>query len=235
MKNKVLLIAFILFNSLTVKAQTKLSPDDFEKKLITTKQVQLIDVRTPGEYGDGHLKDAKNIDYKNQAFKDEISSLDKNKPVFVYCLGGVRSAAAANILHENGFTEIYDMSGGYLKWTSAGKTIDSPNGKTATGMDMAGFNKLTAGDEIVLIDFYAPWCAPCVEMLPIVHKLADEYKGKVAIRTIQYDQNKTLAKELGIDEIPAFLLYKNGKLVKRTNGLIKEPGFRKMLDSSLGK
>ncbi|TDE11713.1 thioredoxin domain-containing protein [Dyadobacter psychrotolerans] len=235
MKKNILLFVFILFNGLATKAQTKLNPDDFEKKLAATKQGQLIDVRTPGEYKDGHLKNAQNIDYKNQAFKDKIKTLDKNKPVFVYCLGGVRSAAAANILHENGFSEIYDMTGGYLKWTSAGKITDAPTTKTATGMDMAGFKKLIGADEIVLIDFYAPWCAPCVEMLPTVHKLSEEYKGKVTIRTIEYDQNKALAKELGIDEIPAFLLYKNGKLVKRTNGLIKEPGFRKMLDSSLGK
>jgi thioredoxin 1 len=233
MINRFILSASLLLAVFTTNAQTVLDTGDFEKKLTSAKQPQLIDVRTPGEFKDGHLQNSKNIDYKSQDFKDQIAKLDKDKPVFVYCLGGVRSAAAAEVLHQNGFSEIYDMKGGYLKWTLAGKPVIAPEKKAAKGMSLSDFNKLTSSEPLVLIDFYAPWCGPCVKMLPTIHKLTDEYKGKVKISTIHYDENNALAKELGIDEIPAFLMYQNGKLVKRTNGLIEEAGFRKMLNEYL--
>jgi thioredoxin 1 len=59
------------------------------------------------------------------------------------------------------------------------------------------------------------------------------YQGKAKIETIDYDANKALAKELGIDEIPAFLLYKDGKLITRKNGMMEEKDFRELLESSL--
>ncbi|MCE7043692.1 thioredoxin domain-containing protein [Dyadobacter sp. CY312] len=236
MKIKFLLILAMVCTGLAAQAQTKLSPDEFENKLNATKQGQLLDVRTPGEYKDGHLQNAKNIDYKSPAFKEQISKLDKSKPVFVYCLGGVRSAAAADILHESGFTEIYDMTGGYLKWTSAEKPVDGASDLAATSaISMNEFNKLVSENGIVLVDFYAKWCGPCVKMLPVIHKLTDEYKGKAKIQTINYDENKALAKQMGIDEIPAFLLYKNGKLVKRVSGELSEAEFRKLLDGKSAK
>ena len=235
MKIKFLLILAVLSIGFTSYAQTPLSPDDFEKKLTSSGEAQIIDVRTPAEYKGGHLKSAQNIDYKSQTFKDQISKLDKSRPVFVYCLGGVRSAAAAEVFRESGFTEIYDMKGGYLKWTSAEKAIEGASDVSAKGMGIDEFNKLTSADHIVLVDFYAKWCAPCVKMLPIVHKLTNEYKGKATIQTLNYDENKALAKEMGIDEIPAFLLYKNGKLVRRVSGELSEPEFRKLLGSNPAK
>jgi thioredoxin 1 len=235
MKIKFLLILSMILTGLTSIAQTKLSPEEFEKKLNATKQGQLLDVRTPGEYKDGHLKNAQNIDYKSEAFKEQLSKLDKTKPVFVYCLGGVRSAAAANVLHESGFTEVYDMTGGYLKWTSADKPVEGANQTAANAMSMTDFNKMVSQDGTVLVDFYAKWCGPCVKMLPVIHKLTDEYKGKAKIQTINYDENKALAKQMGIDEIPAFLLYQDGKLVKRISGELSETEFRKLLDSKSAK
>lgn len=234
---KSILISFlsILLTASAGLAQTQLSTDDFQNKLNATKQAQLLDVRTPEEYKQGHLEKAENIDYKNAAFQEQVEKLDKNKPVFVYCLAGGRSAAAAKVLHEKGFTNVYDMQGGYLKWTSTGKLIDAPkDASTANkGMSSATFKKLISSEQLVMVDFYAPWCAPCIKMLPTVHKLAEEYKSKAKIETIHYDQNKALAKELGIDEIPAFLFYKNGKLILRKNGLMEEAEFRKLIEQHL--
>jgi thioredoxin 1 len=233
MKSIVILLAGIFLSAAVAKAQTPLSADEFQQKIQSTKNGQLVDVRTPGEYKKGHLKQAKNIDYKNPAFTEQIKSLDKNKPVFVYCLGGVRSAAAAEILHQNGFKEIYDMKGGYVKWTADGKPVDEPKGAETAGMTSVDFKRLITSKDVVLIDFYAPWCAPCVKMLPTIHKLTTEYASKAKIETISYDDNKALAKELGISEIPAFLIYKNGKLMERKNGFLEESEFRQMIDSKL--
>ncbi|PWJ57692.1 thioredoxin [Dyadobacter jejuensis] len=217
------------------QSQDQLNAKEFEEKLASTPDAQLLDVRTPAEYQDGHLHQALNVDYKNEAFTDQIKALDKDKPVFVYCLAGSRSAGAAKILSENGFKKIYDLKGGYLKWTSAGNPIDEPAqaGAKPKGMSADDFQQMVQAEPVVMIDFNAPWCAPCVKMLPIIHQLEKEYAGKAKVVAINYDENKSLAKDLGIDEIPAFLMYKNGKLVERKNGLIEEKEFRTWLDAQL--
>lgn len=226
-------IFFLMLSVLNVRAQTQLDADEFESKISSSRQVQLIDVRTPAEYQDGHLKNSKNLDYKSPNFKEEIKGLDKSNPVLVYCLSGGRSALASKALVENGFTQVYEMKGGYLKWSSSGKKVEGAEGKTAKGMSMTDFNRLTVLSGVVLIDFYAKWCAPCIKMLPTVTKLKSEYKGQASIETVDYDTNKALAKQLGIDEIPAFLLYKDGKLITRKNGMMEEKDFRELLESSL--
>jgi len=235
MKRILIPILGILLTASASLAQTQLTTDEFQKKLNTSDEAQLIDVRTPGEYSQGHLEKAENIDYKNPAFKDQVEKLDKNKPVFVYCLSGGRSAAAAKVLHEKGFANVYEMQGGYMKWTSSGKLIDAPeNGEAADkGISSTDFKTLINSDQLVMIDFYAPWCAPCTKMLPTVHKLADEYKSQAKIETIHYDQNKALAKELGIDAIPAFLFYKKGKMILRKDGFMEEAEFRKLIEKNL--
>lgn len=225
-------IIFLALSVFSVKAQTKLTADEFESKVSDSQQVQLIDVRTAAEYQEGHLKYSKNIDYKSPTFKEGIKELDKSKPVYVYCLSGGRSALASKALVENGFNQVYELKGGYLKWSSSGKIVQGGEGKAAKGMTTADFNKLTGSKRVVLIDFYAKWCAPCIKMLPTVTKLKSQYQGKARIETIDYDANKALAKELGIDEIPAFLLYKDGKLITRKDGMMEEKDFRDLLESS---
>ena len=87
------------------------------KAEVIGKDVQLVDVRTPGEYGAGHIDDAVNFDLSNRnAFMKQIETLDKDQPVYLYCLVGSRSAYAAKILRDKGFTKIYDYSGGYNDW-----------------------------------------------------------------------------------------------------------------------
>lgn len=223
----------ILASVLSFGAQAQVSMEEFENKLSKSKDAQLLDVRTPEEYGEGHLRNADNVDFKSADFKDKITKLDKSKPVFVYCLSGGRSAAAASVLRENGFSEVYDMKGGYLKWNTSGKTVEGANKSGVPGLSPTEFNKIINSEKVVLIDFYAKWCLPCVKMLPTVTKLQTEYQGKAKIEMISYDPNKTLARELGIDEIPAFLLYKDGKLVARKNGFMEEKDFRELLGSSL--
>lgn len=90
---------------------------DAIKAEVIGKDVQLVDVRTPGEYRAGHIDDAVNFDLSNRnAFMKQIETLDKDQPVYLYCLVGSRSAYAAKILRDKGFTKIYDYSGGYNDW-----------------------------------------------------------------------------------------------------------------------
>lgn len=82
-------------------------------------QAYLIDVRTPEEYQAGHLAYSKNIDVKSGDFKQQISKLDKNKPVYLYCRSGHRSGQAADSLSTLGFKTYYNI-GGFEQLKSAG-------------------------------------------------------------------------------------------------------------------
>lgn len=113
---------FLLLSTLVAAcngiAQGKLNPDQFNSLLAKDKTVQLIDVRTPGEYASGHIVGSTNIDYNSPDFLDRMRTLDKNKPVAVYCAVGGRSGNAATKLKELGFSKVYDMAGGTQAWNA---------------------------------------------------------------------------------------------------------------------
>jgi rhodanese-related sulfurtransferase len=115
------LLSFLLLLGLVnfSQAQSAILTQDVAtfKKTIQSKKVQLLDVRTPVEFSAGAIEGAKNLDVKNEQFKAMAAKLDKKRPVAVYCLSGIRSRNAANILQEMGFKKIYNLDGGYLAWT----------------------------------------------------------------------------------------------------------------------
>lgn len=86
---------------------------------------QIIDVRTSEEFSDGHIVNAVNMDVTSDDFEAKIASLDKEKPVMVYCKSGGRSAKAAAILRDNGFKQVYDLDGGMIGWNAASKPIEN--------------------------------------------------------------------------------------------------------------
>ena len=96
--------------------------DEFET-VSKINGVQLIDVRTPEEYSDGHILNSKNIDFLDKNFELYIQKLDKKSPVIVYCQSGGRSAKSALKLLSNSFVKIYDLDGGFSKWLSEGGNI----------------------------------------------------------------------------------------------------------------
>ena len=93
----------------------KLVASDF-KVNVDNNNLQLIDVRTPKEYEEGHIKNAENIDFYNAAFYTQMNKLNKDEPLYIYCRSGGRSGKAAAKLKELGFTEVYDLQGGILDW-----------------------------------------------------------------------------------------------------------------------
>mgnify|MGYP001066636218 CR=1 FL=1 len=97
------------------------SPDAFEKAI--TSRSQLIDVRTAGEFAGGHLEGARNLDWNNGQLQSEMTTLDKNAPVLVYCASGRRSAAAREALLQAGFKNVTDLAGGVQAWTANGKPV----------------------------------------------------------------------------------------------------------------
>ena len=79
--------------------------------LIDLENVQLVDLRTPEEHDKGHLSNSQNIDFNSPTFDVDISVLDKEKPVILYCAKGGRSAKCAEKMLKAGFKKIYDLEG----------------------------------------------------------------------------------------------------------------------------
>ena len=119
-----LLIAMVAFQSCKDNSKDEattgeielISPQQVYDAVYSTDSVQLVDVRTPKEYKISHLRGSQNICATGDDFEEKVKTLDKNKPVYVYCRVGGRSADAAKKLEKMGFTKIYDMDGGILLW-----------------------------------------------------------------------------------------------------------------------
>lgn len=114
-----LLLILILGCKSNNEATIKIVDKAYVKTNVIGKAVQLVDVRTFEEYDSGHLGGAVNYNIiSRDTFLLQIQSLDKTKPVYLYCKMGGRSNRAANLLKEQGFEQIFDYSGGYNDWIS---------------------------------------------------------------------------------------------------------------------
>ncbi|MFD2658362.1 rhodanese-like domain-containing protein [Gracilibacillus thailandensis] len=111
-----ILIAFILFTVYRYFKQKKilkaLTENEFREGY---RKAQLIDVREPKEYDGGHILGARNIPLTQ--LKQRLTELRKDKPVYLYCQNGSRSMRAALILDKQGYKDLYQLQGGYKKWT----------------------------------------------------------------------------------------------------------------------
>jgi rhodanese-related sulfurtransferase len=83
----------------------------------------ILDVRTAEEFASGHLPGAADIDIYQASFQNKVSQLDRHKTYLVYCLTGIRSAQAAQIMLNLGFPAIYDLRGGITQWIQAGMSV----------------------------------------------------------------------------------------------------------------
>ena len=91
--------------------------------LVQNDAVQIIDVRTPKEFREGHIKNAKNIDFLSASFPDDITALDKQKPILIYCRSGNRSSKSIDLFLKAGFTTLYHLEDGIVKWTTDGYQV----------------------------------------------------------------------------------------------------------------
>lgn len=76
----------------------------------------ILDIRTPDEFSTGHIKNARNLDFYASDIESQINSLDRNNTYLVYCRSGNRSKQFSSIMETNGFTNIYELTGGILAW-----------------------------------------------------------------------------------------------------------------------
>ena len=88
-------------------------------------------------------------------------------------------------------------------------------------------------DKPVLLDFWAPWCPPCLAIGPSIDQLAVEYQGKAKVGKIDVDSNRNLSLQFNVNNIPCIIVVKNGQVVGRTMGAKSKADFAKMIDAAL--
>jgi rhodanese-related sulfurtransferase len=98
---------------------TDLSVSEFSSK-VTEAGIITLDVRTPGEFNEGHIEGAQLIDFQSGNFENEIATLDKSKTYAVYCRSGNRSGQAVKVMSDAGFSNLYNLNGGVIDWANAG-------------------------------------------------------------------------------------------------------------------
>ncbi len=92
---------------------------EYQKYLKNEGRPQFIDVRTPAEFKQGHLKNAVNINIFDPEFLTKTKKYHNDLPVFFYCRSGGRSKKAAKKLTKNGFHKVIDLKGGYKGWVNS--------------------------------------------------------------------------------------------------------------------
>lgn len=83
---------------------------------------------------------------------------------------------------------------------------------------------------IVLIDFFAEWCMPCVMMSPVIEELSEKFSGKIKFGKVNVEENQELAQKFKVSSIPNFILFKDGKIVEKFVGAISSESLEEKLE-----
>ena len=89
-------------------------------------------------------------------------------------------------------------------------------------------------DRPVLVDFWAPWCAPCRMLAPIVDAVAEKYSESARVVKLNVDENPGVSQRYGIKGIPTLILFKNGKEEERVVGATSKDAISRMIDKHVG-
>lgn len=93
----------------------------------------------------------------------------------------------------------------------------------------ANFDQMLKEHPLMVVDCWAPWCAPCRMVAPVVEELARDYQGKIAFGKLNVDYNRAVSARFGIMSIPTLLIFKNGQLVDQKVGAMP----KQVLESGL--
>ena len=88
-------------------------------------------------------------------------------------------------------------------------------------------------EELLMVDFWAEWCAPCRAIAPTLDELARESAGKVSLAKVNIDEHPALAARYGIRSIPTILFIKGGEVVDQVIGAVPKAQIKKKMDANV--
>lgn len=186
---------------------------------------QILDVRTAGEYQSGHIANALQANWLDpKEFKNRTQHLDKSKIIYIYCQSGGRSASAQAALMEAGF-KVVNLEGGMSNWRMQQMPVEGIG--NAVQMRVVDFEKLLKSNQYVLVDIGAVWCPPCRKMQPVMDALKQTPPKPFYFLAVDGGQDMDVMKLVKADDLPTFILYKNGVEVWRKVGVAPKEDFEK--------
>ena len=227
----------ILINACQMQAKSEdqkqiLSAVEFKQAIQTANNI--IDVRSSSEFESGHIKGAKNMNWNDEGFEQNIAQFKKEDSIFVYCLSGGRSGQAAAFMRQAGFTHVFELDGGMMAWRSNQFPEEAGAVKViADKISTKDYQNLLDSNQLILIDFYAVWCAPCQKMKPYLETLSQKVNGKLKVERINVEENKTLCQTLKVSGLPVLKLYKKGIVVWESNVLVSEVDLIKAIEQHM--
>ena len=230
--NSIIIIALIIIGiqAKGQESQAKLSLDEVEAKINQAKEPQIIDARSADEFAQIHLKNAIVLSTDPAKSASQINELNKQKPVFVYAIGNLRSGILAKKLRAQGFIEVYEIPGGIANWVGSGKPTEASIKK---GLTLTAFQNIVRKEKLILVDFGSKYCPGCIKMAPVVDSASAEL-GVPLIKVEVFD-NTQLTHQLKINAIPNIALYKDGVLVWQKDGLFPKSEIIKAKSDLLSK
>ena len=108
------------------------------------------------------------------------------------------------------------------------------SGKPVAGTS-ANFNAIIQGDKPVVVDFWAPWCGPCVGFAPVFEQVAQIQSDHLRFVKVDTEAEKMLGAQFNIRSIPTLMVFKNGKVIDQLNGALPKQQFEQWLNAAVNK
>ena len=224
--NRALLFLIIIFfiscsnkNTLVYEKTDILSLD----KILNDTDIIILDVRTSEEINAGYIPNSTFIDYYDKNFENKINLIDSSKKIYTLCKSGGRSVKAAEILSKNGFRNVYNLEGGFMRWKANKMPYDinlvNNDSSNSDLISEISLDSLIENNTNTLIYISTKWCSPCKKMEPIIDKLVDNNSSLKVIK-IDLDANAYAQERFNVKSLPALVLYENNSVVWHKNGII---------------
>ena len=192
-------------------------------KILNDTDIIILDVRTSEEINAGYIPNSTFINYYDKNFENKINLIDRSKKIYTLCKSGGRSVKAAEILSKNGFRNVYNLEGGFMRWKANKMSYDinlvNNDSSNSYLISDKSLDSLIENNTNTLIYISTKWCSPCKKMEPIIDKFVDNNSSLKVIK-IDLDANAYAQERFNVKSLPALVLYENNSVVWHKNGII---------------